>query len=391
MASIQKKKNGKYAVRYSVYENGKRHQPQKTVDKAREAKELKTTVEGELLDGSYSDAKGRTTGQYLDEWYELFCEGRKGNYKYNHKNNIDTHIKPVLGHVPLEDLSAVEIQRLYNKMPKTAWLPAKYEDRDGLQVLVRPARYYSPKTVLEVHGTLNAALKKAIKPLKLIKVNPCDGIDLPAYEPPEFEPPSVEVERALLAACRQAETYPLIMAAALTGARRGEVAGFTWPCIDLDAMTADVKNAYIYNKSTKKWELSAPKSKKSKRLLELPPVLVDELRARKAKQAENRVNHRDIYQFNQFVYTREDGTPFAPPSISQAFKRAAARIGHPELRLHDLRHAFVTELLDMGYSPNVVQEMVGHSSAAFTLKRYAHAVDARKRQAANAFGARLVP
>ena len=56
--------------------------------------------------------------------------------------------------------------------------------------------------------------------------------------------------------------------------------------------------------------------------------------------------------------------------------------GLPKLRLHDLRHTHVTLALAAGVHPKVVQERLGHSTVAFTLDVYSHAVPALQEEAA---------
>lgn len=53
------------------------------------------------------------------------------------------------------------------------------------------------------------------------------------------------------------------------------------------------------------------------------------------------------------------------------------------MRLHDLRHTVATYLLRAGLSPRAVQGIIGHSSAKFTMKKYAHMLDDDKKQAAS--------
>jgi integrase len=48
-----------------------------------------------------------------------------------------------------------------------------------------------------------------------------------------------------------------------------------------------------------------------------------------------------------------------------------------------LRHTYVTELLRAGVHPKVVSERVGHSSVAFTLQRYGHALPDMQQNAAD--------
>ncbi len=50
-------------------------------------------------------------------------------------------------------------------------------------------------------------------------------------------------------------------------------------------------------------------------------------------------------------------------------------MGHPEVRLHDLRHAYATTLLKAKVHPKVASAALGHSTVAFTLDTYSHVVD----------------
>lgn len=69
----------------------------------------------------------------------------------------------------------------------------------------------------------------------------------------------------------------------------------------------------------------------------------------------------------------------------QAYDRwqeAIAKVG-VEARIHDLRHSFVSNLLDAGTPIHVVQRLAGHTDIK-TTQRYAHATDAARRQAVDA-------
>jgi integrase len=66
-----------------------------------------------------------------------------------------------------------------------------------------------------------------------------------------------------------------------------------------------------------------------------------------------------------------------------------ARAELPGVRFHDLRHAFVTLLLDMGVQPHIVQAIAGHSGIEVTMTVYAHASDQEKRAALRGLDERL--
>lgn len=73
------------------------------------------------------------------------------------------------------------------------------------------------------------------------------------------------------------------------------------------------------------------------------------------------------------VFTRPDGRHIKADYVYESFKRAAAKIGKPELRLHDLRHSYAVASIKAGDDVKVVQHNLGHSTAAFTLDVYATA------------------
>ena len=59
-------------------------------------------------------------------------------------------------------------------------------------------------------------------------------------------------------------------------------------------------------------------------------------------------------------------------SIEKSWRTARNAIGRPDVRFHDLRHSISTWLAAAGTPLNLVQELLGHSDIATTM-RYAHA------------------
>jgi integrase len=56
---------------------------------------------------------------------------------------------------------------------------------------------------------------------------------------------------------------------------------------------------------------------------------------------------------------------------------------------HTLRHTFATRALEIGADAKTVSELLGHSSAAFTLNRYAHSLTEYKIKVMNRLGGLL--
>ena len=73
-----------------------------------------------------------------------------------------------------------------------------------------------------------------------------------------------------------------------------------------------------------------------------------------------------------YVFDRGDGRPIDPDAFGRAFRAAREKVGLESVRLHDLRHAFATMLIDAGTSARVVSDLLGHATVAFTLQTYVH-------------------
>jgi len=91
------------------------------------------------------------------------------------------------------------------------------------------------------------------------------------------------------------------------------------------------------------------------------------------------------YEDNDLVFPSPLGKPLDPTVLTQNFENMAVQAGHPGMRLHDLRHGHAAGLIRAGVHPRVVQERLGHASAAFTMQVYGHIAAGLQKDAAAAF------
>lgn len=152
----------------------------------------------------------------------------------------------------------------------------------------------------------------------------------------------------------------LILAAAMTGMRRGELLGLRWKDVDWTARKIRVVRTYIGGKE------DTPKSDSSRRAVPLANRLAGALQR--------------LFEVSPFkadedpVFTHPNGTglPLDGSAVSKAFKRALNGAAVRPVRFHDLRHTFGTM---MAANPNVsmrtLQGWLGHSDPA-TTAIYAH-------------------
>jgi hypothetical protein len=84
------------------------------------------------------------------------------------------------------------------------------------------------------------------------------------------------------------------------------------------------------------------------------------------------------------VFTRENGEPLHPASITDRFHELVTAVDLPPARLHDLRHGAASLMLAAGVDLKVVQETLGHSSLILTSDTYTSVYPAVAAAAADA-------
>ncbi len=141
-----------------------------------------------------------------------------------------------------------------------------------------------------------------------------------------------------------------------TGMRRGECLALTVGDIDFKEKTISITKTR--NRRGGKDVITPPKTENSNRTVTIPDQLCVELQAyikrmyRPAKS--DMLFHR------------------SPGNVSTYLVKAAERTGVPCIRLHDLRHSHASMLIEMGFSPLLIAERLGHDSVDTTLRIYSH-------------------
>ena len=78
------------------------------------------------------------------------------------------------------------------------------------------------------------------------------------------------------------------------------------------------------------------------------------------------------------VFTTTAGTPVRRSGFRRSWWQPAVEAAKLEpLKFHELRHTYVSMLIDAGANPKEVSRWAGHSSVAFTLDQYGHLYEDR--------------
>jgi integrase len=94
-------------------------------------------------------------------------------------------------------------------------------------------------------------------------------------------------------------------------------------------------------------------------------------------------HRRKQYVESDYVFCTSKGTAFVPRNIVRHFKNTLRKAGLPTtIRIHDLRHTFVSFLLSQNVPPKDVQEIAGHSTFSVTIDIYGHLMPGANKEAA---------
>ncbi len=276
-----------------------------------------------------------TFAEVADKFLEEFAPSHlKTSTRISYASVIAGQLNPRFGNLPLSAIDAKAVRELDAAMV-----------RDGLRVCSRRTNLVVLYSILSKYAVEAGLLEKAPKLPKLPKA----GKTIPNAMSP------AEVAAVFEKGCLFPEHRLAFLLAAHAGLRHSEIRALR--CRDVDLTT----NRLVVRSRIYRHIEDTPKSGND-RAVPLTPELREALvlarvgeRPRDARAALN-----------------VQGKPWGEAGIRNAFRRALHRAGVPKWRLHDLRHFFVTALLNAGVPAHVVQELAGHGDLA-TTQRYAHA------------------
>jgi integrase len=177
---------------------------------------------------------------------------------------------------------------------------------------------------------------------------------------------------------------------ALSGLRRGEIAGTKWSDIDLDAGTLTVTRNRVQAGAGTVVE-NAPKTASSCRTLPLDEGRVGVLRRASARYAAERLALGSAHADSGYVTVNETGEPCTPDTLTRMWRKLTKAPGVRPIRLHDARHSCGTALHLRRVPLAVIAKWLGHADAETTARIYAHSQDDALVAAGQTLGAVVSP
>lgn len=251
--NIRRLPSGRYQASY-LGPDGIRHNAPDTFTTKGDAVAWLTIRQSELLQGEWtSPSRGRVLFQdFADHWVEDRELGERTRGKY--RSLLRLHVEPYLGASELGEISTETVRR---------WLTRLRSKGVGASTRAGAYRF--------VRAVMNTAVDD-----ERIKRNPCrvKGADKENAD----ERPVASIPQVFALADAVPERYKaLVLAAAFTSLRWGELAGLQRGDVDLGERTVHVRRT-LMQLDTGRLVDGDPKSAASRRKISIPPRLVGDLR-----------------------------------------------------------------------------------------------------------------
>lgn len=275
----------------------------------------------------------------LVELYLEDCKVRLKPTTLSTKRNIITQrILPYFTDMPINTITATTIRYWQNE-------------------LLSSSENYSATYLKTVNSQLSAIFNFAVKYYKLHSnpVRACGSIGKQNADSMLFW--TNDEFRAFI---RQIENKPLskVIFNLLfwTGIRSGELLALTYNDFDFEAKTVNINKSY--SRLEGKDLILEPKTSKSKRVITLPLFLCELIKDYREQLYDYRPDERLFPVTKYYLHHEMD--------------RGTRKANIKRIRIHDLRHSHASLLIELGFSPLLISERLGHENIETTLQTYSH-------------------
>lgn len=298
-----------------------------------------------------------TVGEYLGEWIAGMRANVRASTHIRYEQLVRIHLIPCIGGIPLSKLAPSDLSQMYARMVE-----------DGA----------APRSAGHAHRVLGRALRDA-EVAGLVARNVARLARPPRVPHLEMRTLTREQVRTLLASTVDERLGAFWHLAVASGARVGELLALTWDRIDLERGSIQITRTLTL--SERGFVMGEPKTSASRRTIPVGKVATAALRRHRAGQELERRVAGSAWHRGELVFSDQIGRPLNPQAIAHVFRPTLARVGLPQVRVHDLRHTAATLLLEAGLHPRVVAERLGHSTPALVLNVYGHVTERMQEQA----------
>ena len=328
--------------------------------------------------GSTSKVSSGTVGEFLDAWLASKEGTIRPSTLSRYAELCRNHLKPALGNLRTARLTPVDIRN---------FLAGLTPVRDTPSGATTAPSVLASSTRRQIYTILKQAYAQGVRD-EILDRNPLVLVKAPRLEqraPTMFQPDEVGLLlTAAEAGVRSArigsatttahQLWVFLLAAALTGAREGEILALRWSDIVNDPDRPYMLISRTISRATgKPLGFNPPKTLAGLRHIPLEPLLRDALAD--LRNPGQTIAVPEGVGNDGLVFTTATGKPLGVHNVIKSFKELLRVAGLARtLRIHDLRHTAGSTMLASGVPLTTVSKILGHANAAITARIYAHAL-----------------
>lgn len=296
-------------------------------------------------------------GMSFMDFIELYIQDMEKRLKpstvANKRFLIDLKIIPYFGKFPLDAIKPTDIRKWQNEL-------TSYRDENG--------KPYSQTYLKTINNQITAIFNYAVKYYGL-KENPCHKAgSMGKKNADEMEFWTKDEFATFIEAIKdRPASYAIFMTMYYTGIREGELLALTPADIDFEKDTLTISKSY--QRLGGKDIITTPKTPKSNRVVMLPEVLKTVLRNYMEKCYGLQPDDR-LFPYNKSFLYRE-------------MQIGIEASGVKRIRVHDIRHSHASLLVELGFSPLLIAERLGHERVQTTMDTYSHLYPNKQVEVAN--------
>ena len=292
-----------------------------------------------------------TLEEHYTNWIE-HAEGRCRSKTVEHYRTImEGRVLPFIGKVKLKDITVKKVDDFFLKLSQTVNTKGTVYSARGVNM----ARQ-------ELRNCLNVAVRWG-----LITTNPVMR-SVPMKEPrKQLGTLDTKVYGELVECLCRDDQLRVLGIALLAGLRFGEALGLTKSSIDMVKRRITLNHQLQQN--GREFSLVPVKSDESNRMVPMSDKLLGQIEI-----VLDQISDRELTKtwVDELLFLSSNLTPLRQNNIRRAFNTRLKAHGLPPMRVHDLRHAWASVMVQEGVSIKAVQMMLGHSKSQLTLDTYAH-------------------
>lgn len=304
-----------------------------------------TKREAQAWERENANAKETNLNMTFASFLEIYTEDVKNRVKENtwltKENIFNTKILPYFGKRKINEIQPKDILKWQNEM---------------LTMTSNNGKPLSPSYLKTIHNQLSAIFNHACKFYGLA-VNPAAKVgnmgkdqrkDMEIWTRDEYN----KFANETMDKPRFFYAFEVLY---WTGIREGELLALTPKDFDFEKHTLSITKSY--QRINKRDVITEPKTPKSNRVIKIPDFLEKEIQD---------------YIAQLYAIAPEDRLfAVSTNQLTREMARASKAAGVKKIRIHDLRHTHISQLIEMGFSAVAIGDRVGHESVEITY-RYAH-------------------